>query len=1103
MKFDAFISYSHEADKRWAGALRRTLQQVAKPWYRRHGVRVFLDESNATATSRLQSYLREQVRTSKSFVLLASEKSAASPWVADELDTFLEKQTADSLVLVLTSGSIVWSSAAADFDWEKTTALPKLLSRQYSEEPKYLDLRWAAEVTDPPRDARFQDGAAEIVAAILGRGKDEIVGEDLRQHRRTLRIATGAAAVLTLLLVVSIAAGWYATAQRRNAERRFRDVRHLANSFLFEFHDAIDDLPGATPAQHLVVDKALEYLDSLAKEASGNVELLGELGSAYQRVGLLQGGAVASNLGDTAGALASFRKAVEIQHQRIALEGPRPELRSELSFTYELLGDVLKLQGDRDSARKLFLDSLTICEELAAAHPENDRYLERLATVHEKLGDVSILDPRDTKAREHYRRYLQISEQQMARGAGSYTGLHNMGLAYGKWADLLWRDGSHKEARDYYQKQSEYFAKLANLDSQRNAHARRDLALADIDLAEVQAALRDWKGADTYYRSAIAALERLAGDDPKNIQFRTNLVFAHGAYAATLAEQDRAEETELQYLAAIVPLEEIVQLDLGNRGHLWNLSSLYNQYGDFLEEQDRLAEAVAIHRKDVVIIEPLTKGLDDFRSQRELAISYHNLALVLDESNDSSGAIDFYTRSYQVSRTMATKFPADPIVHGDVADSADELVTLHKGDAEKRLQFAREAASSRERAAALSAEGTPAPHRALADAHSTLADLLTTAKQTEAALESRRKAVAAAERSAAIAPADNEIHGEVAFAHTRLARLLDDLGKQAEAVRTFEQAKGWRERACTEPCTDAAARDLMYVLGELATAHASVGRFDESLSVGERALKFQQQFTAGDSDAGVRNALATLFSRYGEALDRSGRYDEAIRAHVSARQQFQRLATVPPVRAGADVEASYAAARAGWAAVKTARLSEADRYFRTSLQEWNGAKVGRPTPTHTVNQARQALVEARLGRRDAVATGCSGVWRTIDGWKLQDGPWRTMRDSGLAFLYCSEALLAAGHGKESLTFAQQAIVMLENARRNAPENVLVTGALGRAWLDLARTQRVSGNPTESCRSLEKGLGLLNPLQAANALTPDESVGLKEGRANVACSSEGK
>ena len=65
--------------------------------------------------------------------------------------------------------------------------------------------------------------------------------------------------------------------------------RKLTNSFLFEFHDAIRDLPGSTAARALVVQRALEYLDALSKESSGDRALRRELADAYQKVGDVQG----------------------------------------------------------------------------------------------------------------------------------------------------------------------------------------------------------------------------------------------------------------------------------------------------------------------------------------------------------------------------------------------------------------------------------------------------------------------------------------------------------------------------------------------------------------------------------------------------------------------------------------------------------------------------------------------------------------------------------------------------------------------------------------------------------------------------------------------
>src|SRR5437660_775891 len=86
----------------------------------------------------------------------------------------------------------------------------------------------------------------------------------LRQSLPSI-VAAGAATTL-----------WEARAavqQRARAERRFNDVRKLADSFLFEFDEAIKNLPGSTHARSLVVKRALEYLDSLASEARGDRSL--------------------------------------------------------------------------------------------------------------------------------------------------------------------------------------------------------------------------------------------------------------------------------------------------------------------------------------------------------------------------------------------------------------------------------------------------------------------------------------------------------------------------------------------------------------------------------------------------------------------------------------------------------------------------------------------------------------------------------------------------------------------------------------------------------------------------------------------------------------
>ncbi|MGH7939264.1 MAG: serine/threonine-protein kinase, partial [Bryobacteraceae bacterium] len=77
------------------------------------------------------------------------------------------------------------------------------------------------------------------------------------------------ASIALLLLGATVVAIWeahLANEQRILAERRFEQVRRLADSLMFEIHDSVKDLAGSTPTRRLIVSRALEYLDSLSHD---------------------------------------------------------------------------------------------------------------------------------------------------------------------------------------------------------------------------------------------------------------------------------------------------------------------------------------------------------------------------------------------------------------------------------------------------------------------------------------------------------------------------------------------------------------------------------------------------------------------------------------------------------------------------------------------------------------------------------------------------------------------------------------------------------------------------------------------------------------------
>src|SRR5262249_37658268 len=121
------------------------------------------------------------------------------------------------------------------------------------------------------------------------------------------------AGVAAAVLVVASLVGGVAvsTIQARRAERRFNEVRPLAHTVLFDMHDAIPRLPGATKTRGLLGPNALQYLDGLAAEAAGDRGIQLELAQAYLRVGELQG-AIDASFGQIDDALGSYRKAMTI-----------------------------------------------------------------------------------------------------------------------------------------------------------------------------------------------------------------------------------------------------------------------------------------------------------------------------------------------------------------------------------------------------------------------------------------------------------------------------------------------------------------------------------------------------------------------------------------------------------------------------------------------------------------------------------------------------------------------------------------------------------------------------------------------------------------------
>ncbi len=114
-------------------------------------------------------------------------------------------------------------------------------------------------------------------------------------------------------VILSLSAGLaFSLREQNRANRRFNQVRELANQFLFEFYDQIAVTPGTVKAQEMVVSTALKYLNSLASENTSDPGLRWEMAVAYAKVASAQGSTTKPSLGRGKDAIASYERAIAL-----------------------------------------------------------------------------------------------------------------------------------------------------------------------------------------------------------------------------------------------------------------------------------------------------------------------------------------------------------------------------------------------------------------------------------------------------------------------------------------------------------------------------------------------------------------------------------------------------------------------------------------------------------------------------------------------------------------------------------------------------------------------------------------------------------------------
>jgi len=490
--------------------------------------------------------------------------------------------------------------------------------------------------------------SAEQLAADLRRyleGKPVLARKDSWNYRagkfvRRHRVAVSAAALVVLLVIVGVVAvlreARIAQENARRAERRFNDTRKLANALLTDIHDAIRELPGATPARKMIVDNALQYLDGLAKEAGGDPSLQRELADAYEKVGLVQGGYPGQpNLGDTAGALASFRKMIAIRETLAKADPANVQTQLSLASGYRFISDnQAAYLGDVAGGFENCSRAVAITEKLFQQHP-NDRAVKiELGFDYEKLADIHGGGNGSFANLANFQQGLELHEkalslaESLARAEPDNKRIKAWlaDLHYKLAADLV-EVGNLPEAHRHAQSVLDLFSSLAE---ENNAIAQREVGAAYASLSSVLQAEGRFREALDYSRKQLATVQPVVAADPKNLEFRQDVASSQASVGYLLCRSGRCAEGLPQLRKALAEAVDVDRLSNNDETHV------------------------------------------------NLAVTQVWMAWVLDLNHDPAGALSSYTSALAGFKAIGDRDASDANIHLWAGAVQNQIADLHR-----------------------------------------------------------------------------------------------------------------------------------------------------------------------------------------------------------------------------------------------------------------------------------------------------------------------------------------------------------------------------------------------------------------------------------------
>ena len=293
----------------------------------------------------------------------------------------------------------------------------------------------------------------------------------------------------------------------------------------------------------------------------------------------VQGNPYESNLGDTDGAMASYRKAESLLQSVAAGGAMAPmEVRLALGRVDRALGDIHEVKGNYAEMIHEYRRSLEVFARLDRDNPSNATIIDEMSRAYSTLADG--LDRTEHGRAEQVRCFeqaLACRQKLVEQVPGDIKYRRSLAILLMKLGGVTLQDKAHGVSDIT---RGVVLLQTLSTENPDNALLRRSYAVGLFNLGWAQSEVGDFEGSLANRQKVLAIREQTATADPNDEQAQFDLAASHIDLADALTSTGQPEKALDHALQSVASLEKMMAAAPGNTTYIRACGLAYKVVGN-------------------------------------------------------------------------------------------------------------------------------------------------------------------------------------------------------------------------------------------------------------------------------------------------------------------------------------------------------------------------------------------------------------------------------------------------------------------------------------------------------------------------------------------